>query len=449
MIKSSLYGRTVLTFIGTIMVSLIAAYVLTPFLTPQEVVFEEEVVTLAETVTDIISLADEEDITALLAVLENVGINGAVISGEELDYGTNPGLTAEEQEQAAEVAMSGTETMVLPFGITDVSRTVVVPLGEETAVIVHVDYEAEVRQGRRTTLFTLLIVLVTGSTLTLLASRQIVFPIRKLSLAARKMAGGDFSIRLKSRRKDEMGELIDSFNDMAAEVGKIDTMREDFVSNLSHEIQSPLTSIKGFTKAVRDEVIPKEEQTEYLEIVYREADRLSKLSENLLRLASLDSEHHPLEQNTFRLDEQLRRLTVNLEPLWAERNIQINLDLNRMLVTADEELLEHVWINLITNAVKFSSEEGRVDIAGEQKGAEFIILVRDFGEGIPEQDLPYLFDRFYKGTRSPSAQKGGSGLGLAITKRIVDLHGGTIQISSTVNEGTEVEVRLSAPSLTS
>ncbi len=257
------------------------------------------------------------------------------------------------------------------------------------------------------------------------------------------MAKGNFSVRLKSKKKDEVGELITSFNHMATELEQIDNMREDFVSNVSHEIQSPLTSIRGFTKAIRDDVIPKKDQHEYLDIIYQETERLSRLSENLLRLASLDSEQHPYHPVTYRLDEQLRRTVVATEPQWKKKSLQIHLDLESIEVFADQDLLDQVWLNLMTNAIKYSSLNGEIEIYLSRDADEVKVTIKDTGKGIPKDAIPHLFERFYKVDKARSRTVQGNGLGLSIVKKILTIHGCLIDVVSEEGVGSTFMINIS------
>ena len=243
--------------------------------------------------------------------------------------------------------------------------------------------------------FSLVLVLLIGSLLFLLASLYIVEPLKRLTKAAKEMATGNLLFRLKHKRKDEFGDLMDSFNHMACELQKSEKAREDFVSNVSHEIQSPLTSIRGFTKAIRDDVIPPEHQKEYLNIIYQESLRISHLSENLLRLASLDSEYHPFQPDVYKLDEQLRQTILLLEPQWKEKDLKISLVLQPCEIKADKDLFEQVWQNLINNAIKYSDIGGLIEVKLESTAQQIKVFIRDTGHGINEEELPFIFDRFY------------------------------------------------------
>ncbi|MDR9855455.1 HAMP domain-containing sensor histidine kinase [Paenibacillus sp. VCA1] len=288
-------------------------------------------------------------------------------------------------------------------------------------------------------------VLITGSFCILIAAIYVVKPIKALTAATKRLAKGDFDVELGVKRKDELGILARSFNEMAVDLKQLEQMRQDFVSNVSHEIQSPLTSISGFAKALKDiKPIPENERIQYLDIILTESGRLSRLGDNLLKLASLDSNHHPLEYAAYHLDEQIRQAVVNCEPLWSGKKIRMELDLPLAAeITADKDQLNQVWMNLLGNSIKFTPEGGFIHIQITIRMDEYIVTLSDSGIGIAPEQLSRVFERFYKADRSRN-RSAGNGLGLAIVKKIVDLHQGSIHIQSKAGQGTNVVVHLPA-----
>lgn len=291
----------------------------------------------------------------------------------------------------------------------------------------------------------LFIALAIGGLFVLLGAKYIVKPIKALTLATNKIANGDYDLALATNRKDELGTLARSFTEMTVGLRQLENMRKEFVSNVSHEIQSPLTSISGFAKALKDKrLVPEEEREQVLEIIIAESGRLSKLGDHLLKLASLESERHPLELERYRLDEQLRQLVVTSEPQLFAKNIRIDLEIPRgsYSILADRELLNQVWLNLLGNAVKFTPDGGHIWIRlqVDPGSAYYIVTIRDSGVGIAPEHLGRIFERFYKGDTSRS--DGGNGLGLAIVHKIVSLHGGRAEMESIVKQGTTVTVHL-------
>lgn len=279
--------------------------------------------------------------------------------------------------------------------------------------------------------------------LIVLAAVYLVRPLKKITEATRKIASGDFNVKLNIRQKDELGILANSITHMAGELKKMEQMRQEFVSNVSHDIQTPLTSIRGFSKLLQQDSLDAEDRQSYLKLIESESERLSRLSENLLKLASLDSEHHPYHPRPIYLDEQLRRSVVACEPLWSGKRLELELELPTVRIVADEDSLNQVWMNLLHNAIKFTPIGGKIVITLTEDEKQAVVSIADTGIGIAEQDQPHIFRRFYKTDASRQNSNGsGSGLGLAIVKKIVGLHGGKIELTSRRNEGTTFSIYL-------
>ncbi|HHK5533130.1 TPA: envelope stress sensor histidine kinase HitS [Bacillus mobilis] len=254
-----------------------------------------------------------------------------------------------------------------------------------------------------------------------------------------KIAKGDFSVKIRNEERydGEIGVLVKSINDMTDELNAMEKMRQEFVSNVSHEIQSPLTSIKGFARALQDDNLSEEKRKHYLTIIETETTRLSKLSQNLLKLTLLESEEYTPERVTYRLDQQLKQIVLNSEPLWAEKEIELELNLEKVHITADQESMSQVWINLIHNSIKFTPSGGTITIQLQEHEKVVEVRIRDSGIGISEKQKQHIFERFYKADSSRNRAYGGSGLGLAIVKKVLDLHQGEIKVESEEGNGTE------------
>jgi signal transduction histidine kinase len=259
-----------------------------------------------------------------------------------------------------------------------------------------------------------------------------------------KIAKGDFSVKIRNEEKydGEIGVLVKSINDMTDELNAMEKMRQEFVSNVSHEIQSPLTSIKGFARALQDDNLSEEKRKHYLTIIETETTRLSKLSQNLLKLTLLESEEYTPERVSYRLDQQLKQIVLNSEPLWAEKEIELELNLEKVHITADQESMSQVWVNLIHNSIKFTPSGGTITIQLKEDEEFVEIRIHDTGIGISEEQKQHIFERFYKADSSRNRAYGGSGLGLAIVKKVLDLHEGEIKVESEEGNGTEFIVRI-------
>ncbi len=287
-----------------------------------------------------------------------------------------------------------------------------------------------------------LIVLCFGSLLIAISSIFIVRPVKRLTHASRQMTRGDFSIQLHTRSNDEIGQLTRSFNQMAMELGTLDQIRRQFVSDVSHEIQTPLQSILGFTHALKQKKLNEADRLRLLTIIEEESNRLSRLTADLLQLSSLENAQSRLEISTYSLDEQLRNVIILLEPQWSFKRIDIELVTDELFVLADEDKLNQLWTNLIGNAIKFTNEEGKIQIYTNVHHHHIEISIDDSGQGIPEEELSHIFKPFYKVEKSRNSSIPGNGMGLSIVKRIVDMHDGDIRVTSTEGIGTTVKVIL-------
>ena len=262
--------------------------------------------------------------------------------------------------------------------------------------------------------------------------------------AQKKIAGGDFNVNL-DKNTEEMGpfgEPVESVNDMASELSKIEKMRQEFISNVSHEIQSPLTSIRGFTQALRNDNISLENKLHYLDIIEAESTRLSKLSDNLLKLASLEADTIKFEPRVYRLDKQVRSIILSCEPQWSDKDINMNVSMEEIEIKADEDMMNQVFINLVRNSIKFTAEGGNISIDLHRQNGKIEFIISDAGIGIAEEDISHVFERFFKADKSRNSSIKGSGLGLSIVKKIVDMHHGTINVQSKLGEGTAFTVSL-------
>lgn len=276
-------------------------------------------------------------------------------------------------------------------------------------------------------------------------------PMGDLIDALRRISRGDYHVHLDwgdagkhSRKKphNPFVQLVDSINDMAANLKLMEELRQEFISNISHEIGSPLASIRGFARALQDDELPPEKRQRYLSIIETECQRLARLSDHLLKLAMLDSDRQPFHPRSYRLDKQLVALILACEPQWEEKKMEMELDLEPVEGYADEDLISQVWVNLIHNAIKFTPEGGKIHISLKQQHDQAVVRIADTGPGISDEDQKRIFERFYMVDKSRNRSAGGSGLGLAITHKIVELHRGSISVHSNLGEGAVFTVSL-------
>jgi len=282
--------------------------------------------------------------------------------------------------------------------------------------------------------------LVIGSILMLIASGIIVRPVRKLNAATEKIAKGDFDIQLENKRNDEIGQLIENFNIMAKELAGMEMLRNDFISDISHEFRTPLTSIEGYAKLLRD-CKSEEERNEYIDIITEETKRLSMLSGNILLLNRIENENITLAKNLFRLDEQIRQVILSHENKWSNKDINLQLDLDETTYEGNEMLLYQAWLNLFDNAIKFSKAHGIIEVSLRKIEGRTVFSITDYGKGMTIEEQERMFEKFFTGDRSRNTE--GNGLGLSIVKRVIDMHKGKIEVTSKPDEFTQIKVLLS------
>ncbi len=264
--------------------------------------------------------------------------------------------------------------------------------------------------------------------------------------ALERIARGDFTVRLDHGIHADalLKELAISVNQMTLELNRMEQMRQAFISDISHEIQSPLTSIRGFAQTLHGDHLSAADRDHYLSIIKAESTRLSQLAGNLLKLASLESERAPFEPRSYQLDKQVRHLILLCEPQWTGKALDIDISLEETAIAADEDLLSQVWLNLLHNSIKFTPDGGSVRVALYRQGNIITFIIADTGIGMATEDQIHIFERFYKADKSRERTRDGSGLGLSIAKKIVEMHHGTIGLTSELGVGSTFTISLPA-----
>ena len=265
-------------------------------------------------------------------------------------------------------------------------------------------------------------------------------PLQEISEATKKVAHGDFSVRIaplhEEGKEDYLDTMIRDLNAMITELGSIETLKTDFVSNVSHEIKTPLAVIQNYSSLLNAENLPEHERKEYAVAISAAAIRLNTLITNVLRLSRLENQQ---------LGGQLTECLLGFENIWEEKEIEIEPDIeDDVIITSDRELLLIVWNNLLSNAFKFTEEGGTVSVSLRTEDKNAVVSVKDTGCGMPPETVRHVFDKFYQGDTSHSIQ--GNGLGLALVKRIVDIVGGEIRVESEPGEGSTFTVKLTGAS---
>lgn len=269
-------------------------------------------------------------------------------------------------------------------------------------------------------------------------TRNLLRPLGDVSDAAKELAKGNFDVRIEDYSQDEIGQLAQTFNTVAVDLGKFENTRRSFVANVSHELRSPLTSMQGLVQGVLDGTIHEEDRTYYLNVVLEEIKRLNILINDLLDLARIESGTFPMNIRRVDINELIRRALITFESKITQNDISVHVEIGdgKDYVMADADRIAQVLVNLIDNAVKFTPKGGRLDVFTAMSEVSVFVNIRNSGEPIPQEDIPYLFERFYKADKSRSRESQGTGLGLSIANRILKQHGQKIWVSSDADTGT-------------
>lgn len=330
------------------------------------------------------------------------------------------------------------ELVTITYGFTSMPATYV-QLGDDVVAIRPARDFSLFRSILPRIAYTVLLSLVLFALLSVLVSFSVSRPVTQLTAATRQIKDGDFTVRLPDNTQGEMGELMRSFNSMTEELSRTAYLQKDFISSISHEFRTPIASIKGFARLLQMPGVDEKSRQEYVALIAQESDRLSRLSNTLLRLSALERQVAPASLSTFRLDEQLRQVILQLEPAWSAQEIDWQLDLEPVTIESDAEMLMQVWINLLQNAVKFSEKGSAIDVSVNVT-SQAQVSITDHGSGMSEDTMARIFDRFYQADTSRTRE--GVGLGLCLAKRIVDMLDGSIRVRSTPGEGSTFRVSL-------
>lgn len=285
----------------------------------------------------------------------------------------------------------------------------------------------------------IMLMVVAGS---YIVASQVVRPLREMGEAARRMANGDYSHKIKSSRNDEIGNLVEAFNEMAESVSRTESSRRGFLANVSHELKTPLTTISGFIDGMLDGTIEQSNHNKYLNIVSGEVKRMNALVMSMFNLSRLESGAMKPDFKPIDPSKTIVAVLLSFENRIDTKNIDIiGLEnLTNTLVNADEGLFHQAIYNIVDNAVKFTEEGGKIWVFCEENEGKAVIRIRNSGRGIPPSDLSKIFDRFYKTDASRSVDKTGAGLGLSLVKTVADLHSGTVTVRSAEGYYTEFEM---------
>jgi signal transduction histidine kinase len=299
-----------------------------------------------------------------------------------------------------------------------------------------------VRGGPLVPIITLLwLSVIIGTAVSILVGRVILRPIRRLNETTGRVSRGDFTSFLsEGSRVREIRDMTVHFNQMLRGLGGIETLRSDFIANVSHEFRTPLGTIEGYATLLQGGDLTEEEVREYTGAIIESTRQLSALTGNILKISKLENREIPLEHARFRLDEQIRDVFLALEPRWSSKKLELNIDLADAEYDGNEELWRQVWQNLIENAIKFTPEGGTIGARLTQTPEGIEVAISDTGVGMSQETKERMFEKFFQGDAAHSQE--GSGLGLALVRKILDISGSAIDVMSAPGSGTTITVRM-------
>lgn len=442
----SIYSKLIFGFFITIVASFSVAGFVSLRLNDQQIesTVEEDLITTNDYVSKVISninIENRDDIIDLYAKSSEMAITCYSSSEGYVAYGNKKYNPTPEQMMAMFKSTNNELSFkhhneVLAYGTKNMIN------GQEYYIYVQKDTSGQKSAIANSAILILGCVFLTGSIVFLVIADIIVKPLTRLTNAIKELSNGNYNVRVDNVGQDEISKLNQGFNQMARQLAKQDETRQKFISDISHEFQTPLTSIQGFANILKEEDLPKEQRVKYANIILYNSKRLSSLAKNMLQLTLLDREEIELELTNYSLVEQMNRVISTQENQAMEKNIEIVFEMPKkeIFIEGDEQRLEQVWTNIISNAIKYTNEGGLITITMKKNSKDIEIFIEDTGIGMSKEVVSHIFERFYREDKARNVE--GNGLGLAIVKSIVDLHHGKIDILSQVDVGTNFIVRL-------
>lgn len=454
----SLYGKFLLYTAGIMVFSGLTAFlaVNTYYHRNLKDSNDEKNMNIARQIANYIEEATPEELDSYLKTQASAGYKLLLVSDdlEGRRYGQSFRLDNLKEEDVKSV-LNGedyhgmknfpTETFVTGFFSDETANTVGVPFtyrGKEYALFLRPDIKLLFTEVHYL-LGGMVIVMAIASLLAMLiVAKRLIHPITQLTLATKKVGKEEFSGILPIHQQDEIGQLAESFQKMTKRLNENDLIRKKFISDVSHDFQSPLLNIKGYAGLLMDETLTNEERAGYAKVIQAETDRLSSLTKQLLLLTSLDQMMSPLKPVTYDVSEQVRDTVRKYRWLLEEKQISLSMEIEDSELTGDPAFLEKVWENLLSNALKYTPDYGIIEVSLVSTEQSVAVQIGDSGIGIAEENLAHIFNRFYREDDSRTIAAEGTGLGLSIVQQVTELHSGTITVTSEKGKGTVFTVTL-------
>lgn len=273
--------------------------------------------------------------------------------------------------------------------------------------------------------------ILVGTIISFLVGHRPMKHIDEFIQSLNSLASGHFETRIHVRQNSVATELVDSFNTLASELQNTEMLRSDFIDNFSHEFKTPIVSIRGFAKLLKQQDLSEEQQSEYIDIIINESSRLAELSTNVLNLVKIENQNILTDVKPVNISEQIRTSILLLEKKWTDKDLYVSADFSEFFCAANEELTKQVWINILDNAIKYADKRGLIEVIIRQEQNTLYVSIKNTGSEIGAETQKRIFDKFYQGDASHSSE--GTGIGLAISKKIVELHNGAIRVDSGLN----------------
>lgn len=435
----SIYSKLVIGFLLTSLLSfsICCFFTIKSYNRDSDQLALEELEHSSDHIADLIKLIDDKDQDKILADYSETSEMSFTVTceGQTKSYGhVNKKLTLKEDELKT-LATSKDKSLRSEGIISQYAKAF--KIDNQTYVItVQKDFSATKDIFMKSYTSAAIIFMMTGSIVFLIVADIIVKPISRLTKVTDELAKGNYKVRVNYEGKDEISSLYASFNQMAVRLAKQETIRQQFISDVSHEFQTPLTAISGFATILKNENLTDEQRKKYADIILFNSNRLSHLSKNMLQLTLLDGEDTALDKTEFPLIEQLNRVIEMEDNAALSKDIEIEFihPKKEFIIEADESRMEQVWINLLSNAIKYTNEHGVVTVEVRRTPTELQVRFEDTGVGMSQDAISHIFERFYRQDKSRTIE--GNGLGLSIVKRIIDLHHYKIDVESQEDVGS-------------
>jgi signal transduction histidine kinase len=447
----SLYSTFAATTIGIMLTSFLIAFLISnayyqQYLKP---VNDEKNTQIAQEISAFVENNPEIDMAEYLDNIADIGYqiylfetaqNGALYGSEFREE--------ELSEHTVQEVLDGSiyhgmrefprETFVTGFFANELENTIGVPVnydGGNYALFMRPDIQMLFNEMHLLFGWLFLITIILSILFVLIATKYMVRPVTRLSKATKTLSSGNYDVEdLETGRRDEMGELSNNFVRMAEQIRQNENMRKAFISNISHDIQSPLSNIKGYSMLLKNELEEGGKGLEYIQTIEAEANRISSMTNQLLLLSSLDQEAHILKVKAYNLGRQIRRLIDSYEWKIHSNNLMLSYDIPDVEIIADEALMYSVWDNLLSNALKYNHPFGEIDIELKEYEKEVKVSFKDTGIGMDDSVKQRIFERFYREDEARSQKIPGSGLGLSIVHEVISLHEGAISVESNAED---------------